>query len=186
MKRLIALLSIAILAIAGFSGTAVAQGMTCADVTFTPTVYERWPDADKACLEIVTRDDGNTYARFEAEVVSQSPSGTYVRYTYNDGTRSPSRQANPPEGFKAHIAGQDVAIGDLDVRQKVNVYLPEAAWAQPEVAAAPPPPPPPPPPAEPEPEPEMPVTAGSMGWLALSGALFLLIGGGLRLARQRF
>ena len=38
---------------------------------------------------------------------------------------------------------------------------------------------------EPEPEPVMPTTAGNLGWLAIFGSLFLLLGGALRFARQR-
>ncbi len=163
--------------------------MTCADITFVDAVYERWPFADQGCLEVVTRDDGKTYARFEAEVLAQTPSGTFVRYTLNDGSKTDRRKAEPPAGFEANIGGQLMAIGDLAERQKVNIYLPEASWAQPEpeVAAAPPPPPPPPPPPEPEPEPEpvMPTTAGNLGWLAVFGALFLVLGGALRFARKQ-
>jgi hypothetical protein len=176
---------------AGFSVTAQADNhmMTCGDVTFVPAVYERWPHADDACLEVVNRG-GEDYARFEAEVVSQSPGGTYVRYTLQDGSQTPSRKVNPPAGFMAQISGQEIAIENLQPRQKMNVYLPlRTAMVQPEPepAAAPPPPPPPPPPPEPEPEPEpmMPTTAGNMGWLAIFGSLFLLLGGALRFARQR-
>ena len=173
----------------GFAVNAQAQD-TCEE--FTPAVYERWPHADDACLEIVTRDDGRKYAKFEAEVVSQSPSGTYVRYTLKDGGQTASRKVDPPEGFEAMIGGEAMAIKDLQPRQKVNVYLPEMAFASYAMAqaqsAAPPPPPPPPPPApapEPEPEPMMPTTAGSMGWMAIFGAMFLLLGGALRFARQQ-
>jgi len=188
MKNSILKLTLGAVACLGFSSTASAQDMSCEDITFIPGIYERWPHADDSCLELVTRDDGNTYARFEAEVVSQSPSGTYVRYTKRDGSKTPSRKVNPPEGFMASIAGRDVAIPDLQPRQTVNVYLPASAWAQPEpepMEAAAPPPPPPPPEPEPEPEPMMPTTAGNAGWLAVIGGLFLLLGGALRFARQR-
>lgn len=189
MRNLTLSLALGAVACLGFSTTASAQDMSCEDITFIPGIYERWPHADDTCLELVTRDDGNTYARFEAEVVSQSPSGTYVRYTRRDGSKTPSRKVNPPEGFMASIAGRDVAIPDLQPRQTVNVYLPARAWAEPEPepmeAAAAPPPPPPPPEPEPEPEPMMPTTAGNAGWLAVIGGLFLLLGGALRFARQR-
>lgn len=188
MKQLTLRVALGAVACLGFSTVASADGHTCDDITFIPGIYERWPHADDACLEIVTRDDGNTYARFEAEVVSQSPSGTYVRYTLQDGSKTPSRKVDPPEGFKAMIAGSEIAIPDLQPRQKVNIYLPERAWAEPEaepMAAAAPPPPPPPPEPEPEPEPMMPSTAGNAGWLAVIGGLFLLLGGALRFARQR-
>lgn len=184
MKKLTLRVALGAVACLGFSTTASADGHTCADLTFVPAVYEAWPFADDACLEVVQRDDGNTYARFEAQVVSQSPSGTFVRYTLQDGSMTPSRRANPPTDFKAMIAGEEMAIADLQPRQRVNVYLPEAAWAQPEPMAAAAPPPPPPPP-EPEPEPMMPTTAGNAGWLAVIGGLFLLLGGALRFARQQ-
>lgn len=186
MKNLTLRVALGAVMCLGFSATAMADGHTCADATFVPEVYERWPHADDTCLEIVERD-GQTYARFEAEVVSQSPSGTYVRYTRQDGSKTPSRKVNPPEGFLARIGGKDMAIEDLQPRQTMNVYLPERAWAKPEpmAAAAPPPPPPPPPEPEPEPEPMMPTTAGNAGWLAVIGGLFLLLGGALRFARQQ-
>lgn len=171
----------------GFTATASADGHTCADAEFAPAVLERWPHAPDTCLEIVERD-GKKFARFEAEVVSQSPSGTYVRYTKQDGSKTPSRKVNPPDGFMAQIGGQDMAIADLQPRQTVNVYLPEDLafpQAEPMAAAAPPPPPPPPPEPEPEPEPMMPTTAGNAGWLAVIGGLFLLLGGALRFARQQ-
>ena len=185
MKKLSLKLALVALACTGFAANVSAQGMTCADLTFVDAVYERWPFADQGCLEVVVRDDGNTYARFEAEVLAQTPSGTYVRYTLNDGSRTDRRKVNPPAGFEAMIGGQAMGLKDLAERQRVNVYLPERAWAQPAVAAAAPPPPPPPPPPEPEPEPVMPTTAGSFGWLAIIGSLFLVLGGALRYTRQQ-
>lgn len=187
MRNLTLRVALGAIACLGFSATASADNHTCADATFVPAIYERWPHADDTCLEIVERN-GQMFARFEAEVVSQSPSGTYVRYTRQDGSKTPSRKVNPPEGFMAQIAGRDIAIPDLQPRQKVNIYLPERAWnppSEPMAAAAPPPPPPPPPAPEPEPEPMMPTTAGNAGWLAVIGGLFLLLGGALRFARQQ-
>ena len=187
MKKLTFKLALVALACTGFTANVQADGHTCADITFVPAVYERWADANARCLEIVTRDDGNTYARFEAEVLAQTPTGTYVRYTLREGGRTDRMKVNPPEGFEALIGGQAMSISSLPERQKVNVYLPERAWAAPAVAAAaaPPPPPPPPPEPEPEPEPEMPTTAGNLGWLAIFGALFLILGGALRFSRQQ-
>ncbi len=188
MSKLTLKVALGAIACAGFTTTTVsAQEITCGDITFVPAVYDRWPHADEGCQEIVIRD-GKPYAKFEAEVVSQSPSGTYVRYTLNDGSKTPSRKIEPPEGFEALIGGTPIAIPDLKPRQVVHVYLPERAWAppaEPEPVAAAAPPPPPPPAPEPEPEPMMPTTAGNAGWLAIMGGLFLLLGGALRFARQR-
>ena len=204
MKNLTMKLSLAALACSGFAVNAQAQSQSCEGTVFVPAVYERWPHADDACLEIVTREDGNLYARFEAEILAQTPGGTYVRWTLNDGSRSNRVKITPPDDMEANIAGEQVSIGNLSERQKVNVYLPQRSWvgadtsaedaaaaaaaaaaasaaavaAEEEAAAEEAP-------AEEEAEPVMPTTAGNLGWLAIFGALFLVLGGALRFARQR-
>jgi len=189
MKKTTLRVALGAIACLGFGSTAVhAQApQTCADLDFLPAITDRWPFANDTCLEIVQRD-GKTFARFEAEVVSQSANATTVRYTLRDGGLTPARRANPPAGIEAVISGVPTAIKDLPVRQKVNVYLPDTSWRQPApapMAAAAPPPPPPPPAPEPEPAPMMPATAGNAGWLALMGGVLLLLGGALRFSRQR-
>jgi hypothetical protein len=205
MKNLTLKISLAALACSGFAMNAQAQSQTCADTVFVPAVYERWPHANDACLEILTRADGNLYARFEAEVLAQTPGGTYVRWTLNDGSKSKRVKITTPEDMEAIIGGNPVAIHSLNERQKVNVYLPQRSWVtedtsaddaaaaaaasaaaaaaamaaeeeaveeeaveEEEVAA-----------------PVMPTTAANLGWLAIFGALFLMLGGALRFARQR-
>lgn len=205
MKNLTVKLSLAALACSGFAMNVQAQGTSCAGTVFVPAVYERWPHADAACLELVTRDDGKLYARFEAEILAQTPGGTYVRWTLNDGTKSNRVKITPPDEMEAQIAGEQVAIGNLSERQKVNVYLPQSSWVSPDTSAedaaaaaaaaaaasaaalaaeeeaaveeevA----------VEEEAAPEMPTTAGNLGWLAIFGALFLALGGALRFSRQR-
>lgn len=193
MNRLIPSILVAVIAATGFALNAQAADASCAELKFIPAVYERWPDANDRCLEIVTRDNGKVYARFEAEVVQQSPTGTYVRWTLRQGGRTDRVRADPPAGLEAILGGKPASIDRLVEGQKVNMYLPESSWAQPEVAAAPmavaPPPEPAPAPApmaepEPEPAPMMPTTAGNLGWLAILGGLFLLLGGALRFTRQ--
>ena len=80
-----------------------------------------------------------------------------------------------------------MALKDLNVRQQIRVYVGDTYWsppAAPMAAAAPEPEPAPAP--EPEPAPVvLPTTAGSLGWLAVIGTLFLVLGGALRVARQR-
>ena len=167
----------------GVCMTANAQ-VSCSDLTFTDEARQAYDQIDAACIEVVDRA-GQMMAKFEAEVVAQSPSGTYVRFTHADGSKGPSTRLENPD-FIAQVEGEDIAIGDLNVRQNIRVYIGDEYWSlpAPEVASAPPPPPPPPPP-EPEPEPEMPTTAGNLGWLALFGALFLVLGGALRFSRQQ-
>lgn len=185
MKNLNLKLGLAALLGLGISVNASAQ--SCSDLTWSAEAYEAYDQVDAACIEVVDKD-GVPVAKLEAEVVAQSPSGTYVRFTHADGTKGPSTVLENPD-FIAQIDGQDVAIKDLNVRQNIRVYVGGDYWSLPQpepvAAAAPPPPPPPPPEPEPEPAPVMPATAGNLGYLALFGALFLLLGGAMRFARQR-
>ncbi len=171
----------------GLSANVSAGDLTCSDITFSPEAYAAYEFVDKACLGMVDRD-GTTYAKLTAQVVAQTASGTHLRYQHADGTLGPSHKSNNP-GFQTKIEGKDVSIKDLSVRQDVNIYVPDTFWSPPPVevaeAAAPPPPPPA---AEPEPEPEpvvLPTTAGPLPWLALFGALFLGLGGVMRLSRRQ-
>ena len=175
----------------GISANASAADLTCSDLTFTPAAYAAYEFIDKACLEVVTRDDGGTYVKLTARIVAQTSSGTHIRFRHADGDLGPSHKSNAPRNFQTRIAGKDIKLKDLAVRQDMNVYIPDQFWSGPaaEVVAAEPPPPPPPPPApepEPEPEPEvLPTTASSLPLLALFGSLFLLLGGALRFSRKQ-
>lgn len=176
----------------GISANVNAADLTCSDITFTPEAFAAYEFIDKACLEMVDRD-GGTYAKMSARIVAQTASGTRVRIKHSDGTEGPTHKSNMAKNFETRIAGKDIKLKDLAVRQEMNVYIGDEYWSRPPVAApmakAAPPPPPPPPPApapEPEPEPEMlPTTASSMPLLALFGSLFLILGGALRLSRKQ-
>jgi len=178
----------------GISANVSAADVTCSDVTFTPEAFAAYEFVDKACLEMVDRD-GTTYAKMSARIVAQTASGTRVRIKHSDGTEGPTHKSNMAKNFKTRIAGKDIQLKDLAVRQEMNVYIGEEYWARPPVAVAmqaapakvapPPPPPPPAPKPAPEPEPEMlPTTASSLPLLALFGSLFLVLGGALRLSRK--
>jgi len=175
----------------GISANVSATDLTCSDVTFTPEAYAAYEFIDKACLEMVDRG-GKEYAKMSVRIVAQMASGTRVRIKHSDGTEGPTHKSNMAKNFETKIAGKEIQLKDLAVRQEMNVYISDEYWARPPVAvvaaAAPPPPPPPPPAPEPEPEPEpemLPTTASSLPLLALFGSLFLLAGGALRLSRKQ-
>jgi hypothetical protein len=67
---------------------------------------------------------------------------------------------------------------------KVDIQLFEQAVASESELEDVAPPPPPPPPPEPVTE-VLPTTAGPLPWLALFGALFLVLGGALRWSRKQ-
>jgi hypothetical protein len=188
MKILIVKSSLAAVACLGFSINANAQALTCGDLIWNEGVGEGFA---AACSEVVERN-GEWYAKASAQIVAQRPAGTYYRYVLPDGSLSEVDLVAPEnEDFVANIDGQPVMVKDLQVRQKVNLYLGDTFWSLPEpepVAMAAPEPEPvaePEPMAEPEPAPVMlPTTAGQFGWLAVIGGLFLLLGGALRFARK--
>jgi hypothetical protein len=184
-----------LIALAGLGISANANALTCDDVTFTPAAFAAYEFADKACLEMVERSDGNTYAKFTAKKVVppniKTGVSTYLRFMHRDGTLGPRHKSNLPRTYELMLSGQPVRLADIQEGQNVNIYVAEGDWTRPAVAAAAPaaaPPPPPPPAPEPEPEPEpmaLPTTAGPLPWLALFGSLFLILGGALRFSRKQ-
>jgi hypothetical protein len=180
----------------GISANVNAADLSCSDVTFTPEAYATYEFIDKACLDVVERDEGGTFVKITARIVAQTSSGTHVRYRHADGDLGPSHKSNVPLRWSTQIGGKEQKLQDLAVRQDVNVYIPGNFWSVNEVeaaaapvvaaAAAAPPPPPPAPEPEPEPEPEvLPTTASSLPLLALFGSLFLILGSALRLSRKQ-
>lgn len=181
----------------GFSVNANAE-LGCGDIVFSPEAFTAYEFIDKACIEMVERDDGITYAKLTARVVAQTASGTHVRYRHADGELGPSHLSTAPEDFQAMISGEPVVMKDLDIRQSINIYVSNAYWVdeaaiveeiveeaiveevveeiveeeiiEEEVE---------------EMEEMLPTTAGPLPWLALFGSLFLILGGALRLSRKQ-
>ena len=181
----------------GLSANVSAADLTCSDVTFTPEAFAAYEFVDKACLEMVDRD-GGTYAKMSVKIVAQTASGTRVRIRHSDGTEGPTHKSNMAKNFETHIAGKEIELKDLAVRQEMNVYIGSEYWVPVAVVEemieeaiveeiieeaiveeiieeA----------IEEELEAELPTTAGPLPWLALFGSLFLILGGALRLSRKQ-
>jgi hypothetical protein len=178
----------------GFSANVAAVDYGCSDITFTPEAYEAYEFVDQACQEIVERPQG-IFAKLTAEAVRQTTTGgTRIRFRHTDGEWGPSVLVQGGD-FLTGEEGERIDLTNVQIRTDFRVYVPMAFWTPPPppapepmaepVAAAAPPPPPPAPEPEPEPEPEMlPTTASNLPWLALFGALFLVLGGALRFSRR--
>jgi len=201
MKKISSIIAVALFASIGFSSSVSAQtttsSPTCADATWSEALLQAVPNIDTHCLEIVQRD-GNYFAKVQARIVRQGARSTVVRFRQPDGSWSTSERAHPPRGFRADIAGRDVAVSQLAAGQEVNIYygpqspntftLASYQDAAPqevepmEVAVMEEPAPEPEPAAEPA---MLPTTAGQTGWLAILGALLLLSGVVARVASKR-
>ena len=177
----------------GISTNAVATDLTCSDITFGPAAFASYEFVDQACLEMVERDDGQTYAKLTAKKVVppdiKQGVSTYLLFKHSDGSQGPRHKSKLPRNYLIMLSGNPVRLATIEEGQNVNIYVSEEDWTRPVVevaAAAPPPPPPPAPEPEPEPEPEaLPTTASSLPLLALFGSLFLILGGALRLSRKQ-
>lgn len=190
----------ALVALAGLGLSAnVNAELGCDDIVFTPEAFAAYEFVDKACLEMVDRG-GVMYAKLTARIVSQTASGTQVRFRHADGELGPAHLSAAPEDFQTMISGKPVELKDLEVRQSINVYIGDKYWVdaaavvEEEMVEA----------AveaavveemveeavveeviEEEMEATLPTTAGPLPWLALFGSLFLILGGALRLSRKQ-
>ena len=188
----IANLKYGLIAIAGLGISANASAaLTCEDIVFSPEAFAAYEFVDKACLEMVERDDGNLYAKLTARVVAQTASGTHLRYRHADGQLGPSHLSTAPNDFETMMSGEPVKMEDLAVRQSINIYVGGNYWVDPTLLVEE---------AiveemveeaiveemiEEEMEAELPTTAGPLPWLALFGSLFLILGGALRYSRKQ-
>ena len=193
----IANLKYGLIALAGLGITANANAdLTCDDIVFSPEAFAAYALIDKACLEMVTRDNGKMYAKLTAKVVAQTPSGTHLRYRLPNGELAPSHLSAAPKAFETMMGGKPVEMKNLKVRQDINVYVGNEYWVN--AAAI----------VEEEIieeavavavveeiveeavieeviEETLPTTAGPLPWLALFGSLFLILGGALRFSRKQ-
>lgn len=195
----IANLKYALIALAGLGLSVNANAeIGCDDIVFSPEAFAAYDLIDQACLEMVERN-GQTFAKLTARVVSQTASGTHLRYRLANGELAPSKLSVAPEAFETMISGKPVKMADLDVGQSINIYVGNKYWVNAaevveeaiveemveeaveeavvetviEEAIV-----------EEEMEATLPTTAGPLPWLALFGSLFLILGGALRFSRK--
>ena len=114
----------------------------------------------------------------------------FLRFQHSDGTQGPRHKSNLPRNYLVMLDNNPVRLADVNEGQNINIYVGEEYWVsllqveemveeaiveeaiveeliEEEMAA------------------ELPTTAGPLPWLAVSGSLFLLIGGALRLSRKQ-
>lgn len=167
----------------------------CAAVKFSDEVLERFPRAQEACQDVISRD-GQDYAVINARLVDVRGNTMRVRFRHADGSMGPTQSVTPPRDFRVLINGTPTRVADLapnqDLKAYVQVSRPVMALepadsaqalvivplvAEEEVAED----------AEPtrlaEADPEMPHTAGPAPLFAAFGLLFACAAVGLRALR---
>jgi hypothetical protein len=172
------------------NGAVCAQNPAgCQKVQFSQEVLNRFPNAPKACLDVISRD-GQDYAVFKAQLDRVSGNTMRVRIKKPDGTYADAMNIETNPERRVLIDGKPVQVADLAPDQEITAYV---RVDKPMIAL--------PPPSESEPldavplpvaepvmaraEPAMPHTASQVGLLGVLGTFLWAVALAVRLARRK-
>jgi LPXTG-motif cell wall-anchored protein len=110
-----------------WSPIGLAQG-NCGDIVFTDDITSQFPDAEDACLGVVTRD-GREFARFEARITRVRGSEIEAEFKLPDGTWGEPVAFTAPSDARASVAGRSLRYREMARGQELNIYLPPDRWA---------------------------------------------------------
>jgi hypothetical protein len=168
-----------------------AQGPDCQRVQFSEQVLDRFPDARKSCLDVITRD-GQEYAVFKAELQEVRGNTLRVRVKNPDGTFGKTQSIQTSPQRRVLIDGRPYAVSELAPNQELTAYV---HVTRPEIAIAPV--------ADSEPveavplaasdgptrlssaAPAMPATASPLEYVALLGVFGIAVAMSLGIIRRR-
>lgn len=189
MNHALRLLPLALLVAAALP--AQAQGPDCQQVKFSEQVLDRFPDARKSCLDVITRD-GQEYAVFKAELQEVRGNTLRVRVKNPDGTFSNTQNIQTDPRRRVLIDGKSYPVSELAPNQELTAYV---HVTRPEIAIAPV--------ADSEPveavplaaaagptrlssaAPAMPATASPLEYVALLGVFGIAVATSLSIIRRR-
>jgi len=172
-----------------------AESPGCSGVKFSQSVLEKFPRAQEACLDVVTKG-GQQYAVFKADLSSVQGNTVRVRVRLPDGSYSDLKSIKTRPDLRVLVDGKPYAMNELAPNQELTTYI---RIDQPMIALAPanqdaPVDAVPLSAAEPPPRatehlaaagPEMPHTAGLGPLTMLMGLFCLAVALALRIARRR-
>jgi hypothetical protein len=94
----------------------------CAAVKFSDDVLERFPRAQEACLDVISRG-GQDYAVFNARLTEVRGNTMRVRFKHPDGSLGPTQSVTPPRDFRVLINGTPTRVADLAPNQDLKAYV---------------------------------------------------------------
>jgi hypothetical protein len=169
---------------------AYAQSASCDSVKFSDRVLERFPRAQEACLDVITRD-GEQWAVFKADLVRVSGNTVRVRPKLPSGERAPAQSIRFDPQRRVLVNGKSLQARQLALGQELTAYVkvtepsatlapadegeplsPYPLEAAPEQVAS----------ADPA---AMPMTASPFPLIGALGMMLLGLGGAVRLWRRR-
>ena len=102
--------------------------LSCEDIEFAPAMFERFPDIDKACLDVV-EENGIKYAEVKLELTRVRGRNVNFKFILEDGSKSERHSVKVDSNFRAKIEGRSYRINELTSGQVLDIYLPHDRWA---------------------------------------------------------
>jgi hypothetical protein len=122
--------------LAGLSASAAlmaAESPGCPDVKFSPSVLEKFPRAQEACLDVITKG-GQQYAVFKADLTGVQGNTVRVRVRLPDGSYSDTKSIRTKPDLHVLIDGKAYSVSELAPNQELTTYI---RVDQPMIALAP-------------------------------------------------
>jgi hypothetical protein len=163
-----------------------AQSVTCQNAQFNPATLAKYPNLQKNCQNIVTRQ-GEHFAVIKAQLDRVNQTSVVVRVKQPDGSYAQRTTLKTTPEMRVLVEGKPVRVTDLSTGQELTAYvkvrepvvaLAPAEETTPLVVT----------PIEEEPQEQvaaaLPETASAMPLFGLAGGAFLFLGGLLSALRR--
>jgi hypothetical protein len=107
-----------------FTASSFAAETNCLDVQFSDELYERFPNINEACLQIIDQE-GEQYVKLKGKVLRANSRILSLRWQRRDGSYiSEIYRSKPlPSEFRIQIDGNPVRPRQLERGQELNVYV---------------------------------------------------------------
>jgi hypothetical protein len=162
------------------TAAANAQSPGCGAMEFSPEVMAKFPNAPRACLDIINRE-GEPYGVFKAKIARVNDMGNSidVKFKLPDGTYSDTRKVETHPDRRVMVRGKETRVNNLVVGDELTAYVkvrtPVLALAPAEEST-----PPEFVPIQPADEPQqvaaaMPATGGYTSLMGLTGAVLWML-----------
>jgi hypothetical protein len=110
-----------------------AESQGCPNVKFSPSVLEKFPRAQEACLDVISKG-GQQYAVFKADLTGVQGNTVRVRVKLPDGSYSDTKSIRTKPDLQVLIDGKPYPVSELAPNQELTTYI---RVDQPMIALAP-------------------------------------------------
>ena len=102
-----------------------ATGDTCGDLTWQPSVLERFPNIGTVCRAVIERD-GKVYAQFNGVVHRRYGSTVYIRFEGGEAVPGGDRavKIDPPSDMTFRVGDRSIQVRDAQPGQDLTIYIP--------------------------------------------------------------